>query len=414
MIRRRPAMTWRKRALYCFGWLALMRTSCVQAGVWGVDPTIAITGDYSTNPALIFDPPPGTAAAHGAVLLDAPTSYNGDGLVVSIIPSFRVSDSPGYSSLASDYEHLSVKSEFDSERNVFTATATVNQDSSLYQTYLTDGSTGVKRDTLAGDVAWQRSLTELLNFGTEINWTQVKYGQALGVGTLTDFRDTTIVPTLTWNSSERNKVTLSASVSRYDSLGASTESRSANLQAGFVRQLSEIWSIEGDFGYSRALNNIAFDAEEIVDTPAGLAIELVPISEESSQNGTVYAATLSRKGVLLTCSLTASRQLVPSGFAYLSQQTSVELNLNYTASERWTLGFDARYLRAQDPQLRGGVTERTPISIVGSAIYHLSEHWNASLNVSRVTERFQPPGADLSSNEIVITFSRQFDHLKFQ
>jgi hypothetical protein len=382
--------------------------------VWGVDPSFGITGDYSTNPALIVDPPPGTAAAHGALLLDAPTSYNGDALVVSIIPSFRFSDSAGYSSLASDYEHLSVKSEFDAERNSFIATGTINQDSSLYQDYLTDGSTGAKRDTLAADLSWQRFLTERLSVGTEVNWTQIKYGQVAGVGTLTDFRDTTISPSATWNESERNKLTLTASVSRYDSLNASDESRSVNLQAGFVRQLTEIWSLEGDFGYSRALNNIAFDEEVVVFTAAGPALELVPIAEESSQNGTVYSAILSRKGVLFTFNLTASRQLVPSGFAYLSQQTLVDLNLNYTASERWSLGAEARYLRAQDPQVRGGVTVRTPISVIGNATWHMTEHWDATLRASRVTEKVSPPEVDLSSNEVSLTFSRHFDHIKFQ
>jgi hypothetical protein len=401
--------------LYRFGWLVLVRVSCAQAGVWGADPSIGIVGDYSTNAALVFDPPPHTTAAHGALLLDAPTLYNGDALTISIIPSFRLSDSTGYSSLASDYEHLSVKGELDSERNVFIATGTINQDSSLYQDYLTDGATGVKRDTLGGDLNWQRALTERLSFGTELNWTQTKFAQAVGVGTLTDFRDTTIAPTLTWYSSERNKLTLSASVSRYDSLQGSTESRSANLQAGFVRQLSEIWSLEGDLGYSRALNSIAFDEEVLVFTPAGPAIELIPIAEESSQNSTVYSAILSRKGVLLTFNLIASRQLVPSGFAYLSQQTSVELNATYTASERWSFGADARYLRAGDSQGRGAVTVvRTPISVAGSATYHLTEHWNASLRASRVMERYQPPGANVASNEVSITFSRRFDHIKFQ
>lgn len=404
----------RPRALCGLGWLALMRVSCVQGGVWGVDPSFGITGDYSTNPALLVDPPAHTAAAHGALLLDAPTTYNGDALAVSIIPSFRFSDSAGYSSLASDYEHLSVKGEFDYERNVFIATGTVNQDSSLYQDYLTDGSAGVKRDTLAGDVNWQRSLTERLSFGAEANWTQVKYGQAAGVGTLTDFKDTTISPTLTWFSSERNKLNLSASVSRYDSLNGSTESRSANVQAGFIRQLSEIWSIEGDLGYSRALNNVAFDAEVLVYTPQGPAIELIPIAEESSQNGTVYSAILSRKGVLLTFNLIASRQLVPSGFAYLSQQTSVDLNMSYTASERWSFGADARYLRAQDPQAAGGVSVRTPISLIGSATWSMTEHWNATLRASRVMEKVHPPEVDLSSSEVSITFSRRFDHIKFQ
>src|ERR1700691_2744059 len=85
-------------------------------GVWGMDPVVGIVGDYSTNPALLDTTH--TTETDGAVLLDAPTTYNGNGFELFIIPSFRLSNSEGYASLASDYEHFNVKSEFDSERNV--------------------------------------------------------------------------------------------------------------------------------------------------------------------------------------------------------------------------------------------------------------------------------------------------------
>jgi hypothetical protein len=395
--------------------VALMRVSAAQAGVWGVDPSVGISGDYSTNPDLFIDPPPHTAQTHGAVLLNAPTVYNGDATSLSIVPSFRLSDSSGYSSLASDYEHLSLKGEIDTERSTLTAAATLNQDSSLYQDYLSDGNTGVKRDTVAADVNWQRFMTERLSAGAEVNWTQVKYAQVAGVGTLTNFRDLTISPSLIWNSSERNKITFVLSGSRYTSLDGTTESRSANAQVGFVHQFSPIWSLEADAGYSRALNRITFDEEVLVFLPTGQpAIELVPLNVKSSQNGTIYSVILSRKAEMLTLNLSASRQLVPSGFAYLSQQTAAALSVNYTLSERWSLSADARYLRAQDPQLQGGVSVRTPWSLSGGASWRWSEHLTASLNASRVVERFNPPGATPSSNEVAITFTYLFNHIKFQ
>jgi hypothetical protein len=92
----------------------------------------------------------------------------------------------------------------------------------------------------------------------------------------------------------------------------------------------------------------------------------------------------------------------------------VDLNRSYTASERWSFGADARYLRAQDPQAAGGVSVRTPISLIGSATWSMTEHWNATLRASRVMEKVHPPEVDLSSSEVSITFSRRFDHIKFQ
>ena len=282
-------MTRGRWACSCLAAVSMCMASSVRAGVWGTDPVVGIVGDYATNPALLEIPH--TAEGNGALLLDAPTDYIGDGVGFYVIPSFRLSSSQGYASLASDYEHLTLKGELDAERNTLTATASIYQDSSLYQDYLSNGSgylfngsTGVKRDTLTADLNWDHNLTERFEFDTDVNSTQVKYGQAAaGVGTLTDYRDTNIAPTLSWLSSERNKWTLSASVGRYNSFDEaleSSESRSANLQVGLVRNLSEIWSLTATAGYSRALNRENFDEEFLVITPEGPAIEIVPIRED--------------------------------------------------------------------------------------------------------------------------------------
>jgi hypothetical protein len=206
-----------------------------------MDPVFGIAGDYATNPALMDLPH--TADANGALLLDAPTTYNGNAFEFLVLPSFRLSNAAGYSSLASDYEHLNVKGELDTERSVLSATAGIAQDSSLYQDYLSDGNMGVRRDTVTGDLNWDRSLTERIDFTADANWTKVRYGHALGVATLTDYKYLNLSPTLTWLSSERDKLTLATNVARYNSLDGTTTSRSANLQVGFTHQLSEIWTV---------------------------------------------------------------------------------------------------------------------------------------------------------------------------
>lgn len=407
-------MTRRRSAAYCVITVAMMRINCVQAGVWGVDPVIGISGDYSTNAALLIDPPPHTAAAHGALLIDSPVAYNGDAFQFSVIPSFRFSDSAGYSSLASNYEHLSVKGQLDTERSVFTASGSVNRDSSLYQDYLSDGSAGVQRDTLLGGLDWQRTLTERLDFNTDVNWTRVRYGQTPGVGMLTDFKYLSIAPGFTWKASERNKMNVAANVSRYDSLDGTTKSRSANLQLGFVRQVTELWSVDTDIGYSRALNQLRFDQQFLIFKPAGSVIETRPFRLESSQNGTVYSVVLTRKGTLVTFNAAASRQLVPSGFAFLSRQTSFQLTANYAYSDRWSFSLDAHYLKAQDAQLRGGMAQRTPIRVAAGASWRWTEHWTATLSASRISEQVRPPSVNLASNEVSLTLARRFDHTKFQ
>src|SRR5271170_508248 len=104
-------MILRQSALACLCVAAMLHRSDASAGVWGMDPTLGLVGDYASNPALLpVSHPPAT---NGALLLDAPTTYNGDAFEFYIVPSFRLGDSHGYSSVASDYEHLNVKAEFD-------------------------------------------------------------------------------------------------------------------------------------------------------------------------------------------------------------------------------------------------------------------------------------------------------------
>jgi hypothetical protein len=402
-------------ACSCLAAVSMCMASSARAGVWGTDPVVGIVGDYATNPALLEMPH--TAEGNGALLLDAPTAYIGDGVGFYVIPDFRLSSSQGYASLASDYEHLTLKRELDTERSTLTATAGIYQDSSLYLDYLTNGSTGVKRDTLLADVNWDRYLTERLEFNTDINSTQVKFGQAAaGIGTLTDYRDTNIAPAFSWLSSERNKWTLSASVGRYNSFDEafeSSESRSVNLQVGFVRNFSEIWSLTASGGYSRALNRQSFDEEFLVITPEGPAIELVPIREESAQNGTVFSADLNRKGERLSFDITASRLLAPTGYAFLSEQNLIKAGGTYTYSDRWSFGAGAYYEQAKNPQLQGGLFTQTPKSISLNASWRWTEFWTVTFAASRVTELFQPPGLTVASTEVSIKMSRQFNHIKF-
>src|SRR5271168_1622872 len=104
-------MIQRRWARFCLLAAAMSIARFSDAGVWGAQPVVGVAGDYSTNPALLNLP--NTEESHVALLVDAPTTYNGDAFKFSILPSFRLSDTQGYSSLDSDYEHLNVSGEFD-------------------------------------------------------------------------------------------------------------------------------------------------------------------------------------------------------------------------------------------------------------------------------------------------------------
>jgi hypothetical protein len=402
----------------CVCLAAMIQSSAAGAGVWGMDPVLGAVGDYSTNPGLLALSH--AAQANGAVLIDAPTTYNGDAFEFFVLPSFRVGDSKGYSSLASDYQHLNVKAEWDNERGAFTASAGVARDSSLYHDYLTNGGAGVRRDGSQADLNWERLLTERTDFDADLSSQRINYAEGIGAPTLVDYKYTSFTSMLSRSTSEKNKLTLTASVGRYDSLDGTTESTSANLQAGFVRQWSEIWSATATAGYSRAQNKLDFELPRLVITPDGLAIEYLPFEEKSTQNGTVYMANVARQGSRLVLNATASRQLTPTGFAYLSRQDTYDVTGTYALTERWSLSVGGRYLDARNPQLAVSPQQQTLVtdfrteSLGLSSIWHWTELLTLTVSASRVTERVRSPNYDIAANELTVTLSRQFNHIKFQ
>jgi len=386
--------------------------SLAKAGVWGTQPVLGISADYSSNPALLDLP--NTAETHAALLLDAPTTYNGAAFKVTVLPSFRFSNAEGYSSLDSDYEHLTVSSEFDTERNTFTATGVVARDSSLYHDYLLKGSAGVRRDTATADLNWDRQLTERFEVDTDVNSTRVRYGESVGAATLVDYKYTSIAPTLAWLESERGKLTVGANVGRYNSLDGTTESTSANLQLGFVEKLTEIWSLSASAGYSRANNEINLKEEALEFTQEGPIIVLIPVTVKSTQNGSVYSANLSRQTTLLLLSAIASRQLVPTGFAFLSRQDNYELKATYTKSTRWSFTGDVHRTNYQSPQSNGASFEQKVTYVQFSAAWQWTEHWTLSMNALRVMEHYGAQQLPISSSGVSLELSRQFNWKSFQ
>jgi hypothetical protein len=403
-------MIQRGSARICLALAAMSWISPSRAGVWGVTPTIGISGDYTTNPALLNIPD--TAQTNGALLLDTPFAYNADAFSFKLDPSFRVGGRQGYNTLDSDYEHLTAKAEFDNERGSFAITAAIMQDSSLYHDYLLNGSAGVRRDTGLADLNWDRLLTERIELDVDLGGQQVRYGEGVGAPTLSNYKYGSLAPTLSWVRSEHDKLTASMSAGYYESLDGTTQSKSINLQFGYVHQLQEMWSWSAAAGYSHAINDQDTYEEAIVEVPGGLEIVLVPVRFRSAQNGTVFSASITRQSALLMLSATASRQLVPTGFAYLGSQDFAGLNGTYTLSARWTLGASASVTKYQNPEVPPGKPYEVTVGVASlQATWRWTEHWNVTTAATFVHDDVTSGNYEVQSTGISVTLSRQFNRI---
>ena len=386
MIRGRPA-------LLCFTAVAMCIANASRAGVWGTDPVLGLSSDYSTNPGLLYIDH--TAETHAALLIDVPTTYVADAVKFSVLPSFRISNSSGYSSLASDYEHLTLIGEFDTERSTLTATGQLARDSSLYYNYYFNGSTGVRRDSALADLNWVRALTERWNLNVDVDSTRVQYGHSITYTTLTDYRYSSAAPSISWSANERSSFSLQAGIGDYNSLDGLTRSINSNVQLGFKRQLDELWSLSASAGVSRETDKIK--------TFFG------PF--DSTADGTVFAANVTRQGERLAVSGQASRSLVPSGYAFLSRQDTYQLSASYPTSERWTFNGHVRWLRAENPQLLAPTIDQSYLELGLSAVWLFTEHWTATFMASYVTDKVSPPPTHVDASGFSIQLARHFNHI---
>jgi hypothetical protein len=374
--------------------LAMMSLASVsRAGVWGIEPVVGVAADHSTNPALLQANY--AAETHAALLLDSPTTYNADAVKFTVLPSFRLSDSAGYSSLASNYARLNVLGEIDTERSSLSASGGISRDSSLYRDYLFNGSFGVRRDTATADVKWDRALTERSEFSIDVNSLRVRYGHSSGAAVLTDYSYSSAVPALSWQISERTKLTGSGGIGLYQSSDGATKSVNTHLELGFVRQLTELWALTANAGISKETDQFR--------RPFGTL--------KSTNNGTVFKASLTRQASLFSLSAAASRQLTPSGLAFLSRQDAYELHASYPYSERLSFMADARRVKLAIPQFAGPAIHQS-YSVVGlTTTWRWTEKWTLTANATYITTSYAYTAANVAATEISLALSRHFNRI---
>jgi hypothetical protein len=381
------------------------------AGPWSIEPRLGVSADYISNPLLR-----GTnvqAEENVAAIVDLPLRYDTDDMEFLVRPNGRITNAQGYSSLASNYEHLDAAAQITGERGSATLQGEVARDSSLYFVGGLVNKIGVPRDTATTTLDWTHLMTERTQVQLDASWIRVRYVEPAGLNSLVEYRYLSAGPTLSVAISERNTLKLLGNYGLYQSLNGLTESRSGNLQMAFVRQLSEIWTLSTSAGYSRSINS-----QKVYET---FYFGTFYLGEtKSNQNGAVYAATLARQGERLNLSVGASRALQPTGFAFLSRQDSFNLNATYIHSERWDFAASAVWLRGLNPQVNAGAavngteTSSRYLNTSLTANWHWIPQWTVSVSVARIAQQYGgPPPISAGSTNFTVNFVRQFLRTQF-
>jgi hypothetical protein len=373
----------------------ILASSVSRGGPLSMDPSLGVATEYSSNPYLVTLG--GRAVQDVAVIMSAPTRYDLDSAHFALTPSVRYSSSGSYASLNSNYLHLDGSGVFADDLNLLTITAGFGRDSSLQQSGLSSNGLGVRSDGSAAGLDWQRTLTERLSMALDASWNRVLYNQGAELTGLLDYRYVSFGSTATYAIDKRDKFKMLAGAGEYTALDGVTKSKNYNLQTGFDRQLSELWTASVTAGYARSDNT-----EDLFFGPFLLA------TIESEQKGPVYNASLVRAGEQLKLTLSASRTFRPSGFEFLSRQDMAEVNLGYTYSERWKFGMKADYQNTNTPLASGLSTGVRYFSGALSADWNWTPTWIISLRANWVSVKYELPPEAAQSTGVSLEISRQF------
>jgi hypothetical protein len=245
-----------------------------------------------------------------------------------------------------------------------------------------------------------RVLGERMKADAGVSWTRTTYEQPSGGSNLTSYRYLSAAPTLTYIASERNTFTVGGDIGRYRSLDGISSSNSSDVQIGFNRDLTELWSVATSFGYSRSKNSLNFFVG-----PFYLG------TLQSTQQGTIYSLRLQRKGERLSLSANGSRALRPTGFAYLSRQDAIEFSARYEYSERWSFNVHAQFNQTADPQPDGAQRARRNYGGDASASWYWTPNLRVSLRASRYRQRFDSGLGAADSNGVALEITQQFNRM---
>jgi hypothetical protein len=369
---------------------------------------LGLEDDYTTNPLLRVSGAEGEERV--AAIIDLPLLYDTDELEFMLRPNGRITDKQGYSSLASNYEHLDASAQYTGDLDSATVQAELGRDSSLYYLGGTLNRIGVARDSVTGSGDWSRAMTERSQFEVDTSWTRVQYDEPSGFGNLVDYHYYQAGPAFVYELTERNNLKAIASYGDYQSSNGITQSKTESIQLGFTRHLSEIWTASASTGYTRSTNSekVYFDEVYLLG------------SLSSTQGSEIYAVSLTRQGELLNLIANASRSLTPTGFAYLSRQDAFSLAATYALSERWDFAGSAAWVKALTPTASSGVAapngaenDLRELNLAFTANWHWTPQWVVSMGVTKISQQYGPPTVSAASTGISLSIVRHFLRIQF-
>jgi hypothetical protein len=377
------------------------------------ESSVSLEADYNSNPFLL--PADAHSAESVAALGNLPLTYSSNAQIAELIPRVRLAESRGDDQLLTDFEYLDGDWRFNSERTTLTATALWHRDSTLYNAVENSELLGhtLPRIENSASLAWQQVLSERNSLQLSAGWDEVRLSSRFNFS-LDNYTYTQGAAQFTRTLTERLNWSLSGGVGRYDVRNLESSNDSQYGQSSLVYQLTERWTATAQGGYSRVQSSgVALLCCEIVQTPQGLGLVLVPVVEKSSGGTANYLVSSAWQAERFTLDLSASRTIQPSSLGSLLTQNQFTVHLSLPWSEHVKTGVAADTIRSYATLASaagaGGV-QYDDVNVF--ADWQASEHWTVSITAAYSHQHSLGHLSSGSDAKLSLTFTRGFGRVR--
>lgn len=353
-------------------------------GVWSLEPSLATSLEYSTNPQLRVPIERDGYAAVAQVGL--PFAWDGDAVRFEIAPRARLAESGGDSAIGANGYYLAAGARLETERSRLEANADWADDSTGIQQPAAGTLTrrDVPREAFRAGLDGTHRLSPRTELGWNAGYEREDYAPVRGSG-LVDYRYLSAVGTAARALTERLRLEFLVGASDYEAPELDYRARSAFAQAGIAGAIDARWRYALRYGYSRV---------RFADDPG-------------EPSGSVYGATLVRDGERATLELRLSQSIQPSGFGTLARAQEAFGRVGWRWSERLELYGSAQAADTRDAFGANVLADRQWRRVAAGGDWRATPEWTLGARVDWQSER-RLGAIEASAFGAVASASRRF------
>jgi hypothetical protein len=340
----------------------------LKAAEWSIVPSIGVKGVYNDN--LLMTPLPhnetyGYWTSPTAEFAGKTERLEVSGKVAADFVSYYGGEETNFTNI-----FLPLSMRYKTEQDILGFTGGFTRDNTLMAELLETGLVlrFTQRNQVLANPTWARSLTEKLSLQTSFQLSDTTYEDGLRLG-LVNYQLFGGSGGLLYQMTEQDQLQLTGSYVQF---------HTTNAPSAFQANLPGV-SLSFTHTFTESLMATIFGGPRFISSTSQLG------SDSITTRNTVwlFGGTIQKKFESATLLVSASRDIVPSGFGLLIQTDKLSTTASYDLNERFTVSLDASGYQisgASRLALGGSFSDQLFFYTTPKFSWKFSEWWRAELS----------------------------------